>query len=1058
MAIEPLKIPTRTYGEPIPVAPDTNAEVEKINELVAAVNAGLATSNAIVGGDKFVQYLSSGTYGVPAQSLTLDRLDPATILPGVEATVINPHPTPTTQSAPSKSYVATIVPAGTSGAFQVQAYTGATDQVLVAWQEVVSADSFTSLLPAELDAGKEAYAGLALRPLLLKIVGALGTATTITTTTPATTPAATGPTVTGFLPASAAVGASVTITGTGFTKATAVLFNGTPASFQLINATTLVAVVPVDATTGPVAVTNSAGTGTSAANFTVSATAAPTPAGDTVKPDVSFTVPSAGATLPPSTQVLLTAIANDNVAVQGFNFTNGLTGEFIGAGAKNGSTYTFSYTTPAAAGPLSLVGTATDAAGNSQSATVNVTVGSTTTTPTNTAPDISISSPTAGQVLTAGSSLSVVAVATDNVSVASVEFFNAAGVSLGVGAKNGSQYSRSITLPSTAGTYEITAKATDSAGLTSTATVSITVQAVATTPTNQAPSVALSLSTTTTTAGSQVTATALASDSDGQVVNVEFYDGNTLLGSDQASPYAYSWMPAAGTHSITAKVYDNQGATSVSSAVTLTVNSAPVVPGAPLPLVLCIGNSQTYGPNGSGDSLINSAGHEAWPDVMLADLNASSVQYAAQVFGYPGSNSTQILGRVYDTVIPWLNANASKYSSIRVIYQEITNDEYNNRYDADQVAGMYQDFTATLAAIKAISQVTSVSAITGYYQGQTGTANPPIDAVNVKLIENRNTLGLKQVFDMRTVPLIRDFSGDTTSDYLHLNTKGNAIMGHFMANGIRSGAGLYRDPSYVAPVIFNFANASFNTANSGASGDWRQFAAEYTINGNGDATITNASGGQNSWLFQNNVPLVAGKQYRILIDAVFQTGGFEIGTGSGNNGSGAQLNGVATYAVFTANSGSDQFIFKAYAGTTATIHSINIAEYTPPGSRGLLKNSGFADPATQNRDTGWQTYTGVTVNGDNKCIFHKGASDGYQCYLVQNVALDTSKQYRLSLRGTVTSGGFNLQDGKGFVSVGTDLVFTPDSGNFLFYIAAYGGTDAVLTEVLLAPDDASFPA
>nr|GFC82245.1 hypothetical protein [Tanacetum cinerariifolium] len=75
---------------PIPVAPDTNAEVTKINELVDAVNAGLATSNAIVGGDKFVRYLSSQTYGVPADALTLDRLDPSTILPGVEATVINP--------------------------------------------------------------------------------------------------------------------------------------------------------------------------------------------------------------------------------------------------------------------------------------------------------------------------------------------------------------------------------------------------------------------------------------------------------------------------------------------------------------------------------------------------------------------------------------------------------------------------------------------------------------------------------------------------------------------------------------------------------------------------------------------------------------------------------------------------------------------------------------------------------------------------------------------------------------------------------------------------------
>jgi hypothetical protein len=101
------------------------------------------------------------------------------------------------------------------------------------------------------------------------------------------------------------------------------------------------------------------------------------PTGDTVKPDVYFTVPAAGATLTPGTQVVLTVIANDNVAVAGLTFTNGATGAVLGQGAKNGSTYTLPYT-PTAAGPLSLVATATDAAGNSQAATVNTTVGSTT--------------------------------------------------------------------------------------------------------------------------------------------------------------------------------------------------------------------------------------------------------------------------------------------------------------------------------------------------------------------------------------------------------------------------------------------------------------------------------------------------------------------------------------------------------------------------------------------------------------------------------------------------------------------------------------------------------
>jgi hypothetical protein len=273
MHIDPLLIPDRYFGEPIPIAPDLNQVVDKVDELVAAVNAGLATSNAIVGGPKYVRYLSSQYYNVPADALTLDRLDAATILPGNTAVVINSSATPLTDTQPSQQYVATIVADGTAGAVVVPAYTGAPagTTVPIKWQLVSTADTFTALLEKELPAGKEKFAGLDLRPLLIAIIGDLGAASTVVVTTPAppaTTPA---PTVTGFLPGTAVVGASVTVTGTGFTKATAVLFHGTAASFQVVNATTLIAVVPLGATTGPVSVATAAGTGTSAADFVIGA-------------------------------------------------------------------------------------------------------------------------------------------------------------------------------------------------------------------------------------------------------------------------------------------------------------------------------------------------------------------------------------------------------------------------------------------------------------------------------------------------------------------------------------------------------------------------------------------------------------------------------------------------------------------------------------------------------------------------------------------------------------------------------------------------------------------
>ena len=70
------------------------------------------------------------------------------------------------------------------------------------------------------------------------------------------------PSVTGFAPASGPVGTSVVVTGTGFTGATAVAFNGlAAASFAVNSATQITAVVPAGATSGPITVTTPAGAG-----------------------------------------------------------------------------------------------------------------------------------------------------------------------------------------------------------------------------------------------------------------------------------------------------------------------------------------------------------------------------------------------------------------------------------------------------------------------------------------------------------------------------------------------------------------------------------------------------------------------------------------------------------------------------------------------------------------------------------------------------------------------------------------------------------------------------
>jgi hypothetical protein len=91
------------------------------------------------------------------------------------------------------------------------------------------------------------------------------------------------PTLSTFTPGSGPVGTKVSITGSQLSAATAVTFNGTPATFTIDSDTQLTATVPPGATTGSIAVTNPGGTTLSATSFTVN----PLVASDTFNRTVS---------------------------------------------------------------------------------------------------------------------------------------------------------------------------------------------------------------------------------------------------------------------------------------------------------------------------------------------------------------------------------------------------------------------------------------------------------------------------------------------------------------------------------------------------------------------------------------------------------------------------------------------------------------------------------------------------------------------------------------------------------------------------------------------------
>jgi uncharacterized repeat protein (TIGR03803 family) len=102
--------------------------------------------------------------------------------------------------------------------------------------------------------------------------GALTGSVTVTTgSTVLTTPQSftVTPTMKSFSPESGAVGALVTITGTGLDQTTKVTFNGKTATFTVVSDTEVTATVPTGAKTGKIIVTTKGGSVTSASNFTV---------------------------------------------------------------------------------------------------------------------------------------------------------------------------------------------------------------------------------------------------------------------------------------------------------------------------------------------------------------------------------------------------------------------------------------------------------------------------------------------------------------------------------------------------------------------------------------------------------------------------------------------------------------------------------------------------------------------------------------------------------------------------------------------------------------------
>lgn len=142
-----------------------------------------------------------------------------------------------------------------------------------------------------------------------------------------------------------------------------------------------------------------------------------------------------------------------------------------------------------------------------------------------------------------GENITLTAIASDDVSVTSVEFFVD---NQSVGIDTTSPYS--INWTATEGSHTIRAEAFDGELTTASSNQSITV----TTPSNQLPSVSIN-SFGTLTDGDSVTFTATSSDSDGSIASEQWYIDNQLI--------SLPWSASTGSYALKVVATDNEGAT-----------------------------------------------------------------------------------------------------------------------------------------------------------------------------------------------------------------------------------------------------------------------------------------------------------------------------------------------------------------------------------------------------------------------------------------------------------------------------------------------------------------
>jgi uncharacterized protein YaiE (UPF0345 family) len=215
---------------------------------------------------------------------------------------------------------------------------------------------------------------------------------------------------------------------------------------------------------------------------------------------------------------------------------------------------------PLSAGTYTVSAVATDNLGARATNAISVIV--------NNPPTVSITNPLSGAIFIAPASFLLEATASDSDgTISQVEFFNGTSA---LGASADPPYNVAVgPLPS--GTFTFSIVATDNDGAKATNTIVVNVNARPSIAITNPPNGALF------TAPALVVLGAVAADSDGDVTNVEFFNGSTSLGSDALPPYVITAGPlSSGIYTFAAVATDNEGARATNTVI-VTVNDPPSI-------------------------------------------------------------------------------------------------------------------------------------------------------------------------------------------------------------------------------------------------------------------------------------------------------------------------------------------------------------------------------------------------------------------------------------------------------------------------------------------------